>query len=210
MKSGMSKALVLLLSLAIASCRHTETNSAPSSQASTVLRIDPEVLATHKLDWTAKSNYVEMKIPYEPIAQVKKEVESREGVTLQSRGEAHITVVTPPEMTVLRTRLSLEQINGFMEKANLQKIPVQLNCLGRGQIKQGDRRLATYYVLVQAPGILQVREKLRQLFVGAGGDRQAFQPERIRLHITVGYTERDLHPEDGVIKDSRTCLYKVE
>lgn len=210
MKAGMIRALMLFLSLVMGSCRHTETSSAPSSQASSILRIDPEVLATHKLDWTAKSNYVEMKVPYEPIAQVKKAVESREGVTLQSRGEAHITLVTPPEMTVLRTRLSLEQINGFIEKSNIQKIPYQLNCLGRGQIKLGDRRLETYYVVVQAPGLLKVREKLRQQFMAAGGDKQAFVVESFRPHITVGYTDRDLHAEDGVIKDSRSCLYKVE
>ncbi len=210
MKSGMGKLLVLLLGLAVSSCRHTETSSTPATQPSSALRINPEVLATHKLDWTAKSNYVEMKVPYEPIAQLKLEVEKREGVTLQSRGEAHVTVLTPPEMTALRTRLSLEQINGFMEKSNLQKIPIQLNCLGRSQIKQGERRLTTYYVVIQAPGLLKVREKLRQQFVAAGGDRQAFVVERIHPHITVGYTERDLYPDDGVIKDSRSCLYKLE
>lgn len=210
MKSGIAKVLVLLLSLAMGSCRHTETSSMPAAQASSVMRIDPEVLATHKLDWTAKSSYVEMKVPYEPIAQLKQDVEKREGVSLQSRGEAHVTVVTPPEMTTLRTRLSLEQINGLMEKSNLQRIPIQLNCLGRSQIKQGERRLATYYVVIQAPGLLKVREKLRQQFIAAGGDRQAFVVERIHPHITVGYTERDLYPDDGVIKDSRSCLYKVE
>lgn len=210
MKAANIKGFTLIISLVWGGCRHTETASPPPSQGEAVIHVAPEVLATHKLDWTAKSQYVDVKVPYEPIAQLKKEIEAREGVTLQSRGEAHITVITPPEMSVLRTRLSLEQINGTIEKSRVQSIPIQLQCLGRGQLKQGDRRLATYYLLVQAPGLLQVREKLRQLFSAAGGERQAFSVERFRPHITVGFTERDLHSEDGVIKDSRSCIYRVE
>ncbi len=210
MKISMGKVLVLLLGLAVSSCRHTETNSTPLAQPSSALRVDPEVLATHKLDWTAKSNYVEIKVPYEPVAQLKLDVEKREGVSLKSRGEAHVTVLSPPEMTVLRTRLSLEQINGLMEKSNLQAIPIQLICLGRSQMKQGGRRLAVYYLVVQAPEILKVREKLLQQFIAAGGNQEAFVVGRIYPHITVGFSERDLHHEEGVIKDSRSCLYKVE
>ncbi|HET9239797.1 MAG TPA: 2'-5' RNA ligase family protein [Oligoflexus sp.] len=210
MKAIISKHFVLILSLVWGGCRHTETASTPLSQGEATVHVNPEVLATQKLDWTAKSQYVDMKVPYEPIAQLKKEIEAREGVVLQSRGEAHITVITPPEMTVLRTRLSLEQINGTIEKSRIQSIPIQLQCVGRGQLKQADRKLATYFIVVQAPGLLQVREKLRQQFIAAGGEKQAFSVERFRPHITVGFTERDLHPEDGVIKDSRSCLYKVE
>lgn len=210
MKAGVIKVLMLCLSIAMGSCRHTGTKSDTLSSIENSIRVNPEALATHKLHWTAKSHYVEMKVPYEPIAQVKSEVETRDGVILQSRGEAHITVITPLEMTVLRARLSLEQINGTIAKLNIQSIPIQLQCLGRLQLKQGDRLLATYFLLVQAPGLLQVREKLRQQFVAAGGDGQAFVVERFRPHITVGFTERDLHPEDGVFKDSRSCLYNVE
>ena len=210
MKACVFKGFVLFLSLAWGGCRHTETASTPKSQSEAILRVDPEVLAAQKLDWTAKSQYVEMKVPYEPIAQLKKEIEAREGVTLQSRGEAHITVITPPEMSVLRTRLSLEQINGTIEKSGIQSLPFQLQCLGRGQLKQGERRLATYFLVVKAPGLLQVRETLRQQFIAAGGERQSFVVERFRPHVTVGFTERDLHAEDGVIKDSRSCVYKVE
>lgn len=210
MKAGVGKGLVIIFSFLLGSCRHTGTNSTASASRDAVIRVSPEALATHKLNWTAKSQHVELKVPYEPIAQVKKEVEARDGVILQSRGEAHITVITPPEMTTLRTRLSLEQINGTIEKSNIQAIPFQLNCLGRLQVKQGDRRLATYFLLIQAPGLLQVREKLRRQFIAAGGDKQAFVVERFRPHITVGFTERDLHLEDGVSKDSRSCVYKVE
>lgn len=210
MKAGVYKVLLLITGLAWGGCRHTETASTPQAQSEAVLHVNPEVLATQKLDWTAKSQYVDMKVPYEPIAQLKKEVEAREGVVLQSRGEAHITVITPPEMTVLRTRLSLEQINGTIEKSRIQSIPIQLQCLGRGLLKQGDRKLATYFIVVQAPGLLQLRERLRQQFIAAGGEKQAFSVERFRPHITVGFTDRDLHSEDGVIKDSRSCIYKVE
>jgi len=210
MKALKIRACAVLLGVAVSSCRHTGTNSSPQPEAQAAIQSDPEVLATQKFGWTAKSNYVGMTVPYAPIAAVKKEVEAREGVLLNSRGEAHITIVTPPEMTVLRTRLSLEQINGFIAKLSIQSIPIHVQCLGRSQLKQGDRRLATYYLVVQAPGLFQVREKLRQQFVAAGGEKQAFAVELYYPHITVGFTERDLHESDGITKDSRSCLYKVE
>jgi hypothetical protein len=210
MNAALLKALVLSCTLVHGGCRLTGTKSEPSQAIDEPIPVDPEVLAAHKLDWTAKINYVGMKVPYEPIAELKKKVEARQGVTLQSRGEAHITVVTPPEMNVLRTRLSLEQINSLIARSNIQATKIQVDCLGRGQLKQGNKTLATYFLLVKAPGLFQIREKLRQQFVTAGGDPQAFVVDRLRPHVTVGFTERDLHAEDGVIKDSRSCLYRLE
>ncbi|HYX39540.1 MAG TPA: hypothetical protein VE954_41100 [Oligoflexus sp.] len=209
MKAFIAQAFVIFLSLQLGSCRHTETPAVSPEPVDHAIRVDPGIHDTHKLDWTAKSSYVDMKVPYAPIAALKKDIETREGVVLQSRGEAHITVIIPPEMSVLRTRLSLEQINGLIEKMSIQATRLHIQCLGRGQLKQNGQRQATYYLLVQAPGLVQVRDKLRQMFVAAGGDRQAFVAERYSAHITVGFTDRDLHATDGVIKDSKTCLYKV-
>ncbi|WP_141735817.1 2'-5' RNA ligase family protein [Oligoflexus tunisiensis] len=210
MKPFAIKASLLLLNLVLISCQHTETLSPTPPRADATIRVDPQVHETHKLRWTPLSLYVGMNVPYAPIAAVKKEVEKREGVLLQSRGEAHITVISPSELSALRSRLSLEQINGTMAKLSLQSIPFQLHCLGKSQLKEGERRLAAYYLLVQAPGLLQVREKLRQQFAAAGGDKQAFVVEDYQPHITVGFTERDLNPEDGVSKDGKSCVYKVE
>lgn len=210
MKAAVIKALVTLMGLAGSSCRHTETSSVPMAQADEAIRVDSEILETQKVGWTALSDYVAMNIPFAPIVAVKKQVESRAGVVLQSRGEAHITVVTPPELSVLRTRLSLQKINGLVDKMAIQRIPIRLQCLGRAQLKEGNRQLATYFLVVQAPGLGQIREKLRQQFVAAGGDKQAFAVEKYYPHITVGFTDRDLYEVDGVMKDSKSCLYKVE
>lgn len=210
MKALRIRAYVILLGLMGSSCLHTGTSSTPQEEAYAAIHVDPEVLATQQLGWTAKSHYVGMTVPYAPIAAVKKAVEAREDILLNSRGEAHITVITPPEMAVLRTRMSLEQINGFMAKLSLQAIAIQIQCLGRSQLQKGDRHLASYYLVVEAPGLFHVREKLSQQFVAAGGEKQAFAAELYYPHITVGFTERDLHEADGVTKDSRSCLYKIE
>jgi 2'-5' RNA ligase len=210
MKVLRIRAYVILLAAMGSSCLHTGTSSTRQQKAYAAIHVDPEVLAAHQLGWTARSNYVGMTVPYAPIAAVKKAVEAREDVLLNSRGEAHITIITPPEMMVLRTRMSLEQINGFVAKLSIQSIPIQVQCLGRSQLQQGDQRLASYYLVVEAPGLLHLREKLRQQFMAAGGEKQAFAAELYYPHITVGFTERDLHESDGVIKDSRSCLYKAE
>src|SRR6478752_3070797 len=102
MKSAFARALIVSLLLIDSACRHTETTSLAQDEAKAVIRIDPAVYATSQLDWSALSDYVAMKIPYEPIATIKKQIEELEGVTLKSRGEAHITVVNPKELTVLR------------------------------------------------------------------------------------------------------------
>lgn len=42
-------------------------------------------------------SYLAMNLPFEPIEALRKELERRESVSLAHRGEAHITVITPPE-----------------------------------------------------------------------------------------------------------------
>lgn len=206
------KAFPLLLSMLImtSGCLHTETSSQGFAEPERVLSIDPQILNTASVPWNALSDYVAMNIPFAPVAALKQTIESREKVDLKSRGEAHITVVTPQELVVLRSRLSLEQINGLIDKAALQKKPIQLQCLGRGRFTQGHGQLLTYFIVVDAPGLLQVREKLRQIFVAAGGEKEVFAAELFYPHITVGYTDRDLHFSDGVVKDKKSCIYALK
>ncbi|OGT48298.1 MAG: hypothetical protein A3E82_05775 [Gammaproteobacteria bacterium RIFCSPHIGHO2_12_FULL_38_11] len=49
--------------------------------------------------------------------------------------------------------------------------------------------------------MLNIRRQIYQEYLANGGTRQAWDPDHYYPHITVGYSLRDLHESDGVIKD---------
>ena len=58
----------------------------------------------------------------------------------------------------------------------------------------------TYFVVVQSEDLISIRKKIQDSFVGKGGDKNDFNPLNYFPHITLGFTKRDLHESDGVIK----------
>ena len=113
------------------------------------------------------------------------------GVKLLSRGEAHLTLLTPPEFQRLseseRQKLLVE-----LQGLDWSKPQIKLLCLGRGEVPLNGKPESAYFVVAEAPGIQKIREKF---------GLKVFYP-----HVTVGFTRRDLHFEDGVIKDRSTCI----
>jgi 2'-5' RNA ligase len=207
----MSPRLLQLIvgSLIVASCRHTEPSQELSAESSRALPLSEDILASSQENWKALSDYVAVNIPFQPVVELKRQLEITEGIELKGRSEAHITVITPQEMTVLRSRLSLEQINRQAERAELQNLSFDVQCLGRGELKQGQKMQATYFLVVQSEGLLAFREQLRQLYGAAGGDKGDLSVKSFYPHITVGFTQRDLHFADGVIKDKQSCIYDL-
>ncbi len=199
-----------LLLLTTLGCRHTAPDSIVKTDESQSLPLDAKVLEGTSVNWSASRDYAAMNIAFEPILALKKAIEMRDSITLQSRGEAHITVLAPQEMAQLRTKLSLEQINRVIEKADIQKTQFEVVCVGRGSVNLLTRKLSTYFLVVRAEGLVTLREQLSRLFVKAGGVQESFQAQLFYPHITIGFTDRDLHQQDGIIKDSKSCIYPIE
>jgi 2'-5' RNA ligase len=156
-------------------------------------------------------SYLSMNIPYAPVLGLHDDVKGVAGLDLITRGEAHITVVTPPEYDgALKSYLSIKKIHDLAERLEIQETPFKVVCLGKGEKVEGTKTLTTYFIVVKSPELLKIRREIRDAFVKAGGDPKAFVPEEFYPHITVGFTDRDLHREDGVVKDDRSCTANLE
>lgn len=159
----------------------------------------------------AFDTYLTMNLPFGPVEQLYREIQRNEGVRLISRGEAHITVVTPIEYwNVLRTvGITAGEINQIALDHGIQGADFSVLCLGRGELLIDGRSESSYFLVVRAEKLVEIRRAIHELFVARGGSGALFNPSHFYPHVTIGYTARDLHEADGVIKDERSCVGRV-
>lgn len=151
----------------------------------------------------ALKNYISYDLEYRPFEQMREQLEGRLKITLKNRGEAHITVITPPEFALLVKKIPADEIHAIAEAVLKSKPAFEIRCVGGGSIKIKGKKESTYYVVVKSEVLLKIRQTLSQR---AGLSVQIFNPQLFYPHITLGFTDRDLHYEDGLIKDESTCL----
>jgi len=155
-------------------------------------------------------NYLVMTLPFNPIADLFKQLLIQKQRPLTSRGEAHITVITPVEYwNVLKTKLSIEEINYVATNEKIQNSGFEIICLGSGTATVDEKEEQTYFVVVDSKDLLNIRRKIQSAFVQKGGNPHEFNPAQYLPHITVGFTKRDLHESDGIIKDRSACSDQI-
>lgn len=153
--------------------------------------------------------YLAYNVHYPPVEKVRQELEDKTKTKLQNRGEAHITIVSSSEYEkVLKKYLPIEKINEMARTARVQQFSFEILCVGQGRAVVEDGPAETYFLVVRAPRLSAFREEIREAYVQAGGPREKFSPEDYQPHITLGFTKRDLHKEDGVLKDESSCAYE--
>lgn len=157
----------------------------------------------------AGKSYLSFKLPYLPFEKIRVELEKSKNLNLKHRGEAHITVVTPPEVKALANKMTLQEIKELAHQHKLQESPYKLICVGRGVHKQNPEVGETYYVVVESERLFEIRRKIQAVYISKGGDLKSFNPEIFYPHVTLGFKKRDLHLEDGVLKNSSTCIYSL-
>lgn len=157
-------------------------------------------------------SYLQMNLPHAPMIDLLSQVSKKENVQLKTRGEAHITVVTPVEYwQVLRTaNVTMGEIEAIAEEREIQASRFEVVCLGQGSLQIANKLEKTFFVVVKSDDLIRLREEIQRLFISKGGDKALFQPGNFYPHITLGFTERDLHESDGVFKDQRSCKSKIE
>jgi hypothetical protein len=155
-------------------------------------------------------SYVAMNLDYAPYKAVLGQIENVEHISLKNRGEAHVTVISPVEFDrVLKPRLSIQQIQSLALEMKLQDSPLNPVCVGVGQKELNGKLEKTYFVVLESAALLNIRTAVQKAFVQAGGRPQDFLPGVFFPHVTLGYTARDLHFEDGVLKDKSSCRYSL-
>jgi 2'-5' RNA ligase len=153
--------------------------------------------------------YLAMNLPYAPYQALLEQVQKSEGVTLTNRGEAHITVVTPIEYDkVLKKHISIAEIHKIAEAAKIQDAEFTPVCVGRGQKELNGKLEKTYFVVVDSSALIDLRGQIEDAYIKNGGKAQDFVPEKFLPHVTLGFTARDLHYEDGVVKNKTSCAYQ--
>lgn len=148
-------------------------------------------------------SYLTVNVPFAPVKDIFDQVDDKlQFDRFKTRGEAHITVITPVEYRKnLEAFISIDQINQLAMESDLQSMPFEVLGLGVGKKEMGGDIEETFFLVVDSPALREFRAKVHQQFVDSGGDPQNWDPEHFYPHITVGFTQRDLHESDGVIKD---------
>jgi hypothetical protein len=150
-------------------------------------------------------SYLAVNLRFAEFAALRRGLEARLGQTLEHRGEAHITVITPVEFRqVLSPHLSIEEVEAAA--GAIQGARFAVVCLGRGQSAPDGRAGPTYYVVLDAPALVAARQRVFDLYVARGGEPSLFDPAAYHPHVTLGFTRRDLHVQDGVFKGRNSCF----
>jgi 2'-5' RNA ligase len=158
-------------------------------------------LATHK-DWLAEP------VELSKIDQLRSQLETISKLSLKSRGEAHITVISPPEFNILKSKLSMSEINIIAEHLNIEKAKWTPICVAQANLKNKPNSIV-FYIIVKSEELIKIRNEISTSFLKKGGAPAEFDPLHYFPHITIGFTDRDLYEQDGVIKDTRNCVFDL-
>ena len=165
-------------------------------------------------DQYADSGALIRNVNIEPLKSIKLQIEGREGVKLEDRGEAHITVITPPESQgagddpeggIGQFITMTELIDRYA--SSIMDTEFEVVCVGR-QKREG---AVVYYLVVDSPSIIGVRQHIgreMKALAGVATEGLKFEPRLgFYPHITIGYLGSDVH---GVSKGRETCIGNVE
>lgn len=171
---------------------------------------DPVAFISHQ--GTEAGYWLGENVNYAPVANLLSQLKQRlPSETLNSRSDAHITVITPPEYLTLKPYLSQTDIDQIAQQQHIQQSTFNIECLGRGQaVTDYGTILNTYFLVVKSPALINLRKKIFDQYVAHGGMPSRFDPEHYTPHITVGFTQRDLFEQDGVYKQKNACFLPVE
>lgn len=156
-------------------------------------------------------SYLAINLDFTPFDELRVLIEKKLGHPLKNRGEAHITVISPVEFdSILKNKLSMEKINSMALRSHIQKADMEFICVGRGSLRKNGKLLETYYVVVKSEKVLALRKEIEEEFIRLGGNPESFRALSVSPHVTLGFSDRDLHLEDGIKKDINSCVYPLK
>jgi hypothetical protein len=155
-------------------------------------------------------DWVGIPMPYAPVEKIRTELEKRIGKKLQHRGEAHITVITPPEFRVLSQTLKMNTIDKIVAKEGSMKAPIKALCLKKVTAVLGGKTEESWFISVESAELREFRNQVWRRFVANGGLPEDFAWKRWAPHITLGFTSRDLHDEDRISKEKAECAFELK
>lgn len=141
----------------------------------------------------------------EKFPEIVPEIES-----LQTRGEAHITVITPPEAQgwFNKDKKGINFLISSIELhkkyfSSLQKTKFTPRCIGK---QSNDKGNTVFYIVVESDDLFAIREEIqREMESRAKFSKKKvyFSAKNYFPHITIGFIGGDVH---GVSKGLDTCV----
>ncbi len=195
---GVLLSLFLLSSCQTAVSRQTASGQASDANEKTQFSLASKGVTGRLL---APGDWLGQELDFRPFDQLRTELEKQLGKPLKNRGEAHVTLISPPEMKILSQTLSPQTVTELATKMGVAQTSFEVLCLGRG----AKESMATYFVVARSPRWLEFREEVARL----AGKPKDFRAQEFYPHITLGFTDRDLHLQDGIIKNEKACLNTV-
>ncbi|EQC48520.1 hypothetical protein M899_1879 [Bacteriovorax sp. BSW11_IV] len=136
-----------------------------------------------------KQGVLAYNVDFGPVNALKKSIEDILDIKLSDRGEAHITVLTPPEYKKISPHLSAHEIH-LRFKDEIQRIPFSVKCLGQ----LSEKGNTVYYVVIASEGLIEIRKKILEMAKeNAQNAPIDFDPIKFYPHITVGFITGDIH-----------------
>jgi len=145
--------------------------------------------------------YLIHKVSFNPVNRIKKAIEKIKGIQLVDRGEAHITVVTPPEHDAIQKAVegfSMERVERFV-RDKIQNLNWDTPGVGAARGLNPDGKYTEVYFLVaRSSDLRMIRQEIAERFKIPV---EIFDPTKQDFHVTIGFTESDLH---GIPKNEST------
>jgi len=205
---NLKQSIIITLILLTHTCYSIET---------LIFKINPNIHNNKNIQFISNKakgafgTYLTMNINYSPMRELFSSfTKSEPNIKLKSRGEAHITVITPIEYNkVLKNKITIKEIEQIALKNKIQSSKFEITCLGRGQKIIDNKNEQTYFIVVKSKNLLDIRTEIQELFISKGGNPKDFKANNYYPHITVGFTKRDLHENDGIIKGKNSCYKEI-
>ncbi len=149
--------------------------------------------------------YFTLDIPFLPIKSVNEQLKGFHYKKLKNRGEAHITVLTPIEyhcyFAKSSPKVSMDDIENLIRKRASSKINYNVLALGSCAMKIDGKKEETFFIIVKSQELINLRKLIWELLDNKM--KSEFNPLKFHPHITIGFTKKDLHESNGVVKDSK-------
>ena len=154
----------------------------------------------HSAQYTDSGSLIR-NIDYKTVNDIVIQIEQKYKLKLETRGEAHITIMTPPEATGWFTDhkgvnflISSKELHVKYYKT-IQKTKFKVVCVGRKTNKKGHD---VFYLVVDSKSkeILNIRSEIQkelELRANFTGMKTSFNAKAYYPHITIGFVKGDVH-----------------
>lgn len=188
----------------------------PSSTTGLKVVVSSSLVRNEALPFVPRRNALAMNINYAPIVKLRQDIQKILNLPSplkfltewERNGEAHVTVVTPPETKKLFAEnekyLSKARMDEIAKENKIQSSDLKIIGIGSGKALIHKCYEHTFFLIVESAKLLEIRRKIHNQFVAGGGKTTEFNPDQFFPHITIGYTKRDLHESDGLLKGKRS------